>query len=712
LQRPDANLGSLPAPKPTPQPYPFNFDEELSIPTYPSAIYGLETCQDGAQVQDPSISDGLHLIAKEPAFTAPQERLADELQDFEKVFEGKSLLLLLTQKVLTSADESSSSPHKIALNTSKSGRNPVLAIVPTKNQQPSQPSMAYPHSNMNASERGTLPNLWAEMEGFSFEKYIYGDLDDNIGTTQTDDSFQENYEYADIGVPTLSGQGPSTSVTQTDRFSDDYMPPNFRVETLDTHYPTDDTLPLSFQVPTGATNIPVIVPNDEGDNNLEEDMTLFSRDSGYASAASKRTNVVQNHTHNIQDPSTWDSQSIASLRSYHTEITASSINPAALGGAAEELAKILMQDGMIHALILEGYAGMEAGRFERNFQRILKHYASNLRNEAKSDLEKGAVRIVHSYRAYVTRIIRRKLSLVEDEHASALDELVKQESSKLALERFLEQLQATNKDDAAIKAEGDELDSDNGSEFSNDDKPYLPNLEKAKDFLTLSAAFAELRQHLLDFVRPSDTTLPAQPPFTHVAASQAIEADQFVENNAAERLKIDSEINKTTEEVEMPRYLSKRNGIDDSELSVKQPESTVSGVQKVPDIIDDRSAISFRVEAQESNDSTAQVSKNSNELDWLKKRRPHTIELEEMGHEPEKSPAASDIGQTTKITDLHLAQTGELDVLPRKKECIKTQSSRRVRAYKYSQKLGRSLFLALQNRWTRSWRRKPAEGYV
>jgi hypothetical protein len=168
---------------------------------------------------------------------------------------------------------------------------------------------------------------------------------------------------------------------------------------------------------------------------------------------------------------------------------------------------------------------MNAVRFERNFRRTLKHYASNLRKEGKSDLENGVVRIVHSYRAYMTRIIRRKPLLVEDEHASALHELVKLESLKLALERFLEQLQATNKDAAATKSEGDELNSDNGSEFSNDDKPYLPNLENVKDFLILSAAFAELRQHLFEFLRPSDTPRPAQPPSTHVLASQAIEGN-------------------------------------------------------------------------------------------------------------------------------------------------------------------------------------------
>jgi len=446
------------------------------------------------------------------------------------------------------------------------------------------------------------------------------------------------------------------------------------------------------------------------DNNLEECMTLFSRDSGYGSTASKRANAVQNYNHDIQDPSAWDSQSITSLRSSLTENTESSINPAALGGAAEELAEILMQDEMIHTLVLEGYESMDADRFERNFRRILKHYASKLRNEAKNDLEKGAVHIVHSYRAYVTRIIRKKLSLVEDEHASALDDLRKQEASKLALELFLERLQATDKDAVAIKAE-DELDSDNGSEFSNDDKPYLPNLEKVKDFLISSAAFSELVQHLLKFVRPPSTLPPTPPPAPQVAASQAIEENQFVRGNAAEQPEVDSEINKTTEELDMPQRLPKRNGIDDPKLNVKQPESTVSSVQKVLGAIDDRSAIAFHVEAQGSNYSTAQVSRNSIDLVGLRRRKPHTVELERMGYKSEKSHAAGDIEKTTKITDIHLAQTGESYAQLRKEECIKTQSLRRARTFKYLQKLGRSLLFAVQNRWARSWRLKPAEGY-
>jgi hypothetical protein len=134
-------------------------------------------------------------------------------------------------------------------------------------------------------------------------------------------------------------------------------------------------------------------------------------------------------------------------------------------------------------------------------------------------------------------------------------------------------------------------------------------------------------------------------------------------------------------------------------------------VQKVLGAIDDRSAISFHVEAQESNGSTAQVSRNSNELVWLEKRKPHMMELEGIGYESEKSPAAGCIGQTTKITNVHLAQTGDLDVQPRKEECIEAQSLRRIRTHKYLQKLGRSLLLAVQNRWARNWRSKPAEGY-
>lgn len=58
-----------------------------------------------------------------------------------------------------------------------------------------------------------------------------------------------------------------------------------------------------------------------------------------------------------------------------------------------------MQDKRIYALIQDGNQKLDADQFERNFPRVLKQYASDLRKEKKNELEKRAVHIIHSYRA-------------------------------------------------------------------------------------------------------------------------------------------------------------------------------------------------------------------------------------------------------------------------------------------------------------------------
>jgi hypothetical protein len=180
----------------------------------------------------------------------------------------------------------------------------------------------------------------------------------------------------------------------------------------------------------------------------------------------------------------------------------SSVNPAGIGGAAEQFAEVLLLNNDIRTLVDEGFQNMESDRFERNFRRLLKDYASSLRIEAKDTLEKGATKIVHTYRAYVTRIIRSKVVGPESEfQALAFHEIKSQETSKVTLERFLEQYQAP-KEDKRLEESRENLESEAGSKFSDDEQPYLPNLEKVTDFLVSSTAFEAFKEALCAFVRP------------------------------------------------------------------------------------------------------------------------------------------------------------------------------------------------------------------
>ncbi|OBT60726.1 hypothetical protein VE03_09788 [Pseudogymnoascus sp. 23342-1-I1] len=250
-------------------------------------------------------------------------------------------------------------------------------------------------------------------------------------------------------------------------------------------------------------------------SDLTETATVFSRDSGYASMKPK-----QLHERNLDKS---DTRSIASLGSFIT--FSSSLNPAAVGGAAEGLAEILLKNEEILQYVRRGFVVMDSDRFERNLNQFLKSYASELRAEADTHIQKSATRIVYIYRAYVTRIIRsRVIGLDEDDsQATAFENIKKQTTSKIILERFLAQKQTTETSDKADRRPEDEPESD-GDSHSDDEEPYLPNMEKLTDFLVSSTAFQNLKTRLEAFVQLNsqlqqklvDSSLHGREPDEHV----------------------------------------------------------------------------------------------------------------------------------------------------------------------------------------------------
>jgi hypothetical protein len=222
--------------------------------------------------------------------------------------------------------------------------------------------------------------------------------------------------------------------------------------------------------------------------------TMISRDSGYVSRMSSSTGAPANYL-----PEDWDLGSVISLESRATDVTMSSINPTALGGAAEEVVEVLVKRVEVRDLIVKGFQTMDIDRFERNFRRLLKEFAINLRKEAQNETQKSATKLVHDYRAYVTRIIRGKFA-IDHSHtqAEALHDIQKQQASKVMLERLLCNVAETSEP----RTEEAAIESDYGSGFSDDEQAALPNLEKVKGFMMLSVAFFELERRLREFVNP------------------------------------------------------------------------------------------------------------------------------------------------------------------------------------------------------------------
>jgi hypothetical protein len=325
--------------------------------------------------------------------------------------------------------------------------------------------------------------------------------------------------------------------------------------------------------------------------------TVASRDSGYASRTSQV--VAQEKTREksfYENTDEWESRSVASLESQATDITMSSVNPAGTGGAAEQLAEVLLLNNDIRTLLDEGFHSMESDRFERNFRRLLKDYASSLRIEAKDALEKGATKIVHTYRAYVTRIIRSKIVGSESEfQALAFHEIKSQETSKVTLERFLEQYQAPT-DEKGSEESRENLESETGSKFSDDEQPYLPNLEKVTDFLVSSAAFHAFKEALCTFVRP---TPGARTSSAHLANSLTNDVDHFTRMDVD--LSAAPNLDKVSSEAPKKRILELDNSIEPCSkwLEAEQMENEICA--------DDRNSNEKRQQSLEEGDAQVEA---------------------------------------------------------------------------------------------------------
>jgi len=314
-----------------------------------------------------------------------------------------------------------------------------------------------------------------------------------LGSTY--DYYDSQDEWPQV-TPTTSGESSSMMVA-----NGGYQRGHARNELQLADFPSND----SGYVSKASQGVAQSKTISDAQNQLEL-ATFPSSDSGYASKTSQGAvqgkNTIKGRDENTEDG---DSGSVASLESRATDITMSSVNLAGTVGAAAEFAEVLLSDNEIRTLLEEGFQTMESDRFERNFRRLLKYYAFSLRSEAKDTLEKGATKIVHTYRTHVTSLISSRIRGSESEpQASAFHGLKGQEYSKFTLERYLGQVvqHHTPKHDETIEETGENSNSDAWSNFSDAEQPHLRNLEKVTDFLVSSAAFGAFKQALCSFVHP------------------------------------------------------------------------------------------------------------------------------------------------------------------------------------------------------------------
>lgn len=153
----------------------------------------------------------------------------------------------------------------------------------------------------------------------------------------------------------------------------------------------------------------------------------------------------------------------------------------------QELASLLWDDLSIKRLCLEALDSKDIGgdRFERNFRRLLKEFAFELRTEARSLDQHRAAKFVALRSRIVASIVRHR---AEDKINARGDD-------------------TPNAKNAQARSDGDLNENWSSSENeynAEEDEPLdQDDLSEAKLFITSSAAFSTFRQSLQNFVAPT-----------------------------------------------------------------------------------------------------------------------------------------------------------------------------------------------------------------
>ena len=194
--------------------------------------------------------------------------------------------------------------------------------------------------------------------------------------------------------------------------------------------------------------------------------------------------------------------------------------------AAAELVTLLTNDTVLNPLyrIALDKDTIGADRFIRNFRRLLGIYSQELKDEAREDQQKAAVRLIRVRAGYVSTMIERKFN-PGDSMRGELSSLVSQtpeEGRRQLLERFLVRSSRSNEpknlqsafskftqpDPVEIDSESVEETDDHLGLEDGRDQLDLPNLKKVEEFLVSGKAFQNLRANFQLFVERKKLSAP------------------------------------------------------------------------------------------------------------------------------------------------------------------------------------------------------------
>jgi len=223
-----------------------------------------------------------------------------------------------------------------------------------------------------------------------------------------------------------------------------------------------------------------------------------------------------------------DVESIFSLASHSTvpsTVPSSSLRKV-LASATDQLVTLLVNDHILHSLFLASVEAKNIGgeRFARNFRRLLRIFARDLRIEAHKPVEDAAAHLLQSHATDITGSIRarydfgyRKIYMPIGQHDLEDKNLKKERLEKYLQEQINRQVSEPrlgyslsmrpNADPDTSEANPEQPPKSDVEDISSDDESQvgddLRNIEQVKQFIVESNAYSRLRQAFKEFVQPS-----------------------------------------------------------------------------------------------------------------------------------------------------------------------------------------------------------------
>jgi hypothetical protein len=170
--------------------------------------------------------------------------------------------------------------------------------------------------------------------------------------------------------------------------------------------------------------------------------------------------------------------------------------------AADEFVNLMLGDQTMDRWFSMGSKFLDPGRLERNIKRLLRVYASELRQDASGLFEKEAVQLIWSRAGYIAYCVCYHYDKSPATEPSRFEQLRNRKPDKRALlQDYLSGAGRKGVVSSQPRADDDEVASDSGPSSEADDSDFrLGDLDQVKLFMVESAAYERFRENLEHFI--------------------------------------------------------------------------------------------------------------------------------------------------------------------------------------------------------------------